>query len=85
MNTEAVVREEDDLQPIVRWYPPAGPLRSVSSEPVAVAVGLFATAALIAGTVILIRRALNPELKALRVDKLIVRKITMLENAARYQ
>ena len=42
-------------------------------------------AALAAGAVILIRRALNPELKALKVDKLIVRKITTLENAARYQ
>jgi hypothetical protein len=85
MNMEAVLRDEDDMQPIVRWYPGAGPLRSVSSEPVAVVIGLVAAAALVAGAVILVRRALNPELKALKVDKLIVRKITTLENAARYQ
>ena len=88
MNTETLLREEDDLQPIVRWFPPAAPLRGVGTElapTLTLAIGLFATAAVAAGAVILIRRALSPELKALKVDKLIVRKITTLENAARYQ
>ena len=88
MNTESALHEDDDLKPIVQWFPPGAPLRNASRDlgpTLTLAAGLFATAALAAGAVILIRRALNPELKALRVDKLIVRKISTLENAARYQ
>ena len=88
MNTESALHEEDDIKPIVQWFPPGAPLRNVPRElgpTLTLAAGLFATAALAAGAVILIRRALNPELNALKVDKLSVRKITTLENAARYQ
>ncbi|HEX8570886.1 MAG TPA: hypothetical protein VF699_13335 [Caulobacteraceae bacterium] len=88
MRSESALVEEDDLPPIVQWFAPGAPLRNLPREvgpAVTLAVGVFAVAALAAGTVILIRRALNPELKALKVDKLIVRKITTLENAARYQ
>ena len=88
MNTESALREDDDLKPIVQWFPPAAALRNVPRElgpTVTVAAGLFLTAALMAGAALLIRRALSPEVKALKVDKLIVRKITTLENAARYQ
>ncbi len=88
MNTESALLDDDDLKPIVQWFPPGAALRNMPREltpAVTVAAGLFVTAALVAGAAILIRRAFNPELKALRVDKLIVRKITTLENAARYQ
>ena len=88
MRTESALVEEDDLKPIVQWFPPAAALRNMPREltpAVTVAAGLFVSAALIAGAAILIRRAINPEVKALKVDKLIVRKITTLENAARYQ
>ena len=88
MNIESAMFDEDELKPIVQWFPPGAALRNVPRELVptlTIAAGVLATAALAAGAVILIRRALSPELKALRVDKLIVRKITNLENAARYQ
>ena len=88
MNMESALHEEDDIKPIVQWFPPGAALRAVPRElgpAVTIAAGLFVTAALVAGAAVLIRRAFNPEVKALRVDKLIVRKITSLENAARYQ
>jgi hypothetical protein len=88
MNIESALYEEDDLKPIVQWFPPGAALRNVPRELVptlTIAAGVLATAALAAGAVILIRRALSPEVKALKVDKLIVRKISTLENAARYQ
>ncbi|MDP8916218.1 MAG: hypothetical protein M3M95_03230 [Pseudomonadota bacterium] len=46
MNTDSVVRmEEEPAQPLVDWYPPAGPLRALSL-PVAAGLGALAFGAL---------------------------------------
>ena len=83
MNTDSVLREDQPSQPLVQWYPRGGPTRAVSPDVIAVAgvaVGFFLTAAVAVGVIAFARRASRSgATRDLSVDRLIVRKLQVLE------
>ena len=84
MNTDPVIRTEDIAsQPMVQWYPRAGPMRAMTSEVAGAAVIALGTLGLVAiafGALSLARRAVQPtRLGELEVDRLTVRRLTILD------
>ena len=86
MNTESVIRQEPAPQRLVQWFPPAGAVRSLSPDLVtaaSIAAGVFLTTGFAIGVYYAARA--HSRYRKLEVDRLVVRRLHVLEDAARYQ
>ena len=86
MNTEPVIREEPRLK-LVDWQPQTRRAHTLAPELIqaaAVAGVVFAVTSVAVGGFFLAKRA-KKHLQKLEVDRLVVRNLTILQNAARMQ
>lgn len=83
MNTDPVLRTDDEpSRPLVDWYPRGGPLRAVSLDvagPTVLALGAVGLGVLAYAGFALARRGARTRFGELEVDRLVVRKLTVLD------